>query len=71
MHRNDLNSTYRNLSLILETQTAIKYIRLGLANIQKISAKNDFYHPVFLYLSSGIERLLKVMLCLNYQEREG
>lgn len=71
MHRNDLNSTYRNLSLILETQTAIKYIRLGLANIQKISAKNDFYHSVFLYLSSGIERLLKVMLCLNYQEREG
>ena len=70
MQKNDLNPIYRNLSLILEAQTAIKYLRLGLGNIQKISAKNDFYHPVFLYLSGGIERLLKVMLCLNYQERE-
>lgn len=71
MQKSDLNSTYRNLSLILETQTAIKYLRSGLVNIQKISANNDFYHPVFLYLSGGIERLLKVMLCLSYQEREG
>lgn len=71
MAQSDLHPTYRDLSLVLETQTAIKYLRLGLANIQRISAKNSFYHPIFLFLSGGIERLLKIMLCLNFQKQEG
>ncbi|MCB0497009.1 MAG: hypothetical protein KDC79_12795 [Cyclobacteriaceae bacterium] len=63
-----MNEAYRNISLIFEVERAIKFLRLGLSEIQKISAANDFYDPVFIYLSSGLERLFKAMLCLNHKE---
>lgn len=66
-----MNDKYRNISLVVELRTSIKFLRNGLAEIQKISGANDFYHPVLLFLSSGLERLLKSMLCLNFQERTG
>jgi hypothetical protein len=66
-----MNETYRNISVVLEIERSIKYLRNGLAEIQKISATNDFYDPVFLYLSSGLERLFKSMLCLSYKEIHG
>lgn len=47
----------------------MKYLRLGLAEVQKISSANDFYDPVFLYLSGGLERLFKCMLCLNFEDK--
>jgi hypothetical protein len=46
-----MNETYRKISLVFEVERAIKYLKLGLAEVQKISAVNDFYDPVFLYLS--------------------
>ncbi|NVK83342.1 MAG: hypothetical protein HWE21_03420 [Cytophagia bacterium] len=63
------NSTYREISLIVELQRAIKYLRLGLSELQNITPANDFYDPVFLHLSNGIERMLKVMLCLSFKEQ--
>lgn len=59
------------MSLVIEIRTSIKLLRNGLAEIQKISGANDFYHPALLFLSNGLERLLKSMLCLNYQNRTG
>ena len=64
-----MNETYRKISIVLEIERAIKYLRLGLAEIQNISPANDFYDPVFLYLSGGLERLFKTMLCLSFQEK--
>lgn len=63
-----MNKTYRKISIILELERSIKYLRLGLSEVQRISADNDFYDPVFIYLSGGLERLFKTMLCLNFQE---
>lgn len=63
-----MNETYRNMSIVLELDRAIKYLRLGLAEIQKVSMANDFYDPVFIYLSGGFERLFKTMLCLSFIE---
>lgn len=63
-----MNEAYRKISLIFEIERAIKFLRIGLAEVQKISPANDFYDPVFLYLSSGLERLFKAMLCLNFKE---
>ena len=63
-----MNKTYRNISLIVEVRTSILYLRIGLGEIQKISGDNDFYHPVMVFLSGGLERLLKTMLCLHFEE---
>lgn len=64
-----MNETYRKISIVLEIERAVKYLRLGLAEVQRVSPANDFYDPVFLYLSGGLERLFKCMLCLNFQEK--
>ncbi|MBN2818509.1 MAG: hypothetical protein JXP36_06050 [Bacteroidales bacterium] len=63
-----MNDTYRNIAVVIEIGNSIKYLRNGLAEIQKISAANDFYDPVLIYLSGGLERLFKSMLCLNFKE---
>ena len=57
-----LNSTYRNMAVVIEIENAIKFLRNGLAEIQKISAANDFYDPPLIYLASGLERLFKEIL---------
>jgi hypothetical protein len=62
---------YKNISLIIELERSIKFLRIGLAEIQKISAENDFYDHVFMFLSSGLERLFKIMLCLNFKDKNG
>lgn len=62
----EMNKTYRKISTFIELERSIKYLRLGLAELQKITPANDFYDPVFLYLSGGLERLFKSMLCLNF-----
>jgi len=49
----------------------MQYLCKGLAEVQKITPANDFYDPAFAFLSNGMERLFKVMLCLNYKQLEG
>ncbi len=66
-----MNETYRNIAVVIEIGNSIKYLRNGLAEIQNISAANDFYDPPLIYLSGGLERLFKSMLCLNYKEKTG
>src|SRR5660397_93032 len=66
-----INETYRNIAVIIEIDNSIKFLRNGLAEIQKISAANDFYDPPLMYLSGGLERLFKTMLCLNFKEKNG
>ena len=64
-----MNTPFLNVLLTFELDKSIKYLRLGLGEIQKITAENDFYEPVFLFLSGGLERLFKVVLCLNSLEK--
>lgn len=61
----------RNLSLIQELHTAIRLIKAGLGQLQRLDGANDFYHLPILTLSSGFERLMKVLLCLRSQEESG
>ena len=66
-----MNETYKNIAIAIEIENSIKYLRNGLAEIQKITAANDFYDPPLIYLSGGLERLFKSMLCLNFKEING
>lgn len=46
-------------------------LRSGLSEIQKMHPGNDFYDPILIYLSGGLERLFKSMICLNFKEING
>lgn len=64
-----MNDALKNISIIFEVETAIKLIEKGLFEVNSISGANDFYDPTFMYLSNGIERLLKAMICMEFRER--
>lgn len=66
-----MKETYRNIAVLIEIENSIKYLRIGLSELQKITPTNDFYEPTLLFLSSGLERLFKTMLCLNFKEING
>jgi hypothetical protein len=63
--------TLRVLALHFETRDAIRLIERGLGELQLIDMGNDFYHPAFLLLSSGLERLMKCIICFRALERDG
>ncbi|RXQ96621.1 hypothetical protein EO244_03065 [Ancylomarina salipaludis] len=66
-----MNEISRNIAIVTEIENSVKYLRNGLAEIQKITAANNFYDPPLIYLSGGFERLFKSMLCLNFKEVNG
>ncbi|NOQ72688.1 MAG: hypothetical protein GQ574_11830 [Crocinitomix sp.] len=66
-----MKESYRNIAVVIEIGNSIKYLRNGLAEIQKISAANNFYDSPLIYLSGGLERLFKSMICLNFKEKTG
>jgi len=53
------------LALDQEVRDSINLLQSGLGELQNISFENDFYFLPFLILSNGIERLLKIIICLN------
>ena len=61
----------RELALNDELHIAVRLIRIGLKEIRIIDGGNDFYHPIMLTLASGIERLLKVIICFHIFEATG
>lgn len=54
-----------------EVLTSVRLVQGGLAEVQRIDGANDFYHPALLLLSSGLERLMKCILCLRSQAVDG
>ncbi len=61
----------QNISMVFEVGTAIKLIKKGIEELNKLDASNDFYHLPVLLLSSGTERLLKCILLLDCLEQDG
>jgi hypothetical protein len=58
----------RELGLIEEVRISFRFVKAGLREIDRIQPGNDFYHPPILFLSTGIERILKCMICMNFRE---
>jgi hypothetical protein len=61
----------RKLALNDELHTDVRLIRIGLKEIRNIDGGNDFYHPLMLTLASGIERLMKIIICFHILESTG
>lgn len=53
-------------ALLDELETAYKLIRLGFGELQNFDLVNSFYFLPFQLLSQGIERFVKVYICLAY-----
>jgi hypothetical protein len=64
-------SIYQKLAIDQELLNAVRLIQAGLGQLQKLDGANDFYHLPLLTLSSGFERLMKVMLCFRILEKTG
>lgn len=60
----------QRLSVSEEVNIASRLITKGLEELQKIDGGNDFLHLPMLLLSNGLERLMKIILCLYYFELE-
>ena len=54
-----------------ELHTSIRLIEKGLAELQAIDEVNDFYYPPLLLLSTGLERLMKCILCFRAKAATG
>jgi hypothetical protein len=54
-----------------ELHTSVRLIKMGLKEVRKIDGGNDFYHPLMMTLASGIERLMKVIICFHIHETTG
>ena len=64
-------SIHQKLAIDQELLNAIRLIQAGLGQLQKLDGANDFYHLPLLTLSSGFERLMKVILCFRTLEKTG
>jgi hypothetical protein len=62
--------TIQEIALIDEVDVAISFIDVGLTSLKRL-ATDDFAHLPILLLSNGFERLLKMIICLDYREQNG
>jgi hypothetical protein len=64
-----IQQRYENMIAVVELDNVVNLLKTGLGEIQKITANNDFYEPIFMFLSQGLERLFKIILCLSFKEK--
>lgn len=61
----------QRLAIIVETETAVGLLKIGMGRIQKLADDHIFFHPQMLLVSSGLERLGKTALALRKSHIEG
>ena len=64
-------SDHQKLGVIQEFRTAYGLVKYGLGALQTIDGANDFYHPPFLLLASGLERVCKCVLAFKHLADNG
>jgi len=65
------NELRRQLGLIEEVRIGFRFVKQGLHEVDQIRPGNDFYHPPILFLSMGLERILKCMICMHHKINHG
>lgn len=60
----------QEIALMDEVDVAISFIDVGLTSLKRL-AIDDFAHLPIVLLSNGFERLLKMIICLDYREQNG
>jgi len=61
-------TTLQKVMIGEELLSAMRLLKTGLRELNRINSRTDFYHIPLLLLSSGLERLMKVAICCHYLE---
>jgi hypothetical protein len=64
-------TTLQKVMIGEELRTAIRLLKSGLRELNRISGANDFFHFPILLLASGFERFMKVIICCYHFEIKG
>lgn len=54
-----------------EIHTAMRLLKSGLRELNRLDGANDFYHLPLLLLASGFERLMKTIVCCHHLKTTG
>ena len=54
-----------------ELLTAIRLLKTGLRELNRMTGANDFFHLPILLLASGFERMMKTVICCHHLETTG
>jgi len=64
-------TTLQRVMIGEELLSAMRLLKTGLRELNRTNDRTDFYHIPMLLLSSGLERLMKVLICCHYLETTG
>lgn len=64
-------STLQRVVIGEELLTAVRLLKTGLRELNRIDGANDFFHLPILLLSSGFERMMKTVICCHHLETTG
>ena len=64
-------SVQQKLMIGEELLTAMRLIKTGLRELNRMDGSTDFFHLPILLLASGFERMMKTVICCHHLERDG
>lgn len=64
-------STLQKVMIGEELLTAMRLLKAGLRELNRMNAATDFFHLPILLLASGFERMMKVVICCHHLESTG
>ena len=64
-------STLQKVMIGEELLTAMRLLKTGLRELNRIDGSTDFFHLPILLLASGFERMMKTVVCCHHLETDG
>ena len=61
----------QNVMIGEELLTAVRLLKVGLRELNRMNAATDFFHLPILLLASGFERMMKTVICYHHLETTG
>jgi len=64
-------STLQKVMIGGELLTAMRLLKIGLRELNRVDGSTDFFHLPILLLASGFERMMKTVICYHHLETVG
>jgi hypothetical protein len=64
-------TTLQNVMIGEELLTAMRLLKTGLRELNRMTGATDFFHLPILLLASGLERMIKTVICCHHLETTG
>ena len=66
-----MDAVWQHMMIGEELLTAVRLLKTGLREVNKMSGATDFFHLPILLLSTGFERMMKVVVCCHHYGLHG